>query len=259
MSRGKVKGEDLAPPTGFLGKCIARFLDVTEWCLAKFSIVKDRPVFTREEFPWVKAIEADFPKIRAELDRVMLRRDELPNFQDISSDVKTIQTDNNWKTFMFCGYGVWTDENCRQCPDTVAALKKIPGLKTGFFSILAPRKHIPAHRGPYNGVLRLHLGLIVPEPRDKVRIRVDDQIAYWEEGKATLFDDSYNHEVWNETDGWRVVLFVDFVRPVYFPFNLLNWLVLRLAVFTPFIREAQENNSKWEKEFYLKAQQIRGR
>jgi len=108
-------------------------------------------------------------------------------------------------------------------------------------------------------VLRLHLGLIVPEPRNQVRIRVDDQIAYWEEGKCTLFDDSYNHEVWNDTDHWRVVLFVDFVRPVYFPFNILNWIILRAAVFTPFIREAQENQSKWEKEFYLKAQQIRGR
>jgi beta-hydroxylase len=205
----------------------------------------------------VPAVEADWPAIRRELDEVMKRRDELPNFQDISSDVKTIQMDNNWKTFVFCGYGIWTEENCKRCPATVAALKKIPGLKTGFFSILAPRKHIPPHRGPYNGVLRLHLGLIVPEPREQCRIRVDDQFGTWEEGKALLFDDSYDHEVWNDTDGWRVVLFVDFVRPVYFPFNLLNWMILRGAVFTSFIREANENQSKWEKEFYKQAQQMR--
>jgi ornithine lipid ester-linked acyl 2-hydroxylase len=258
MSRGKVQGQPLAPPpSGLPGKIAAKFLDFAEWCFAKFSRIPDRPVFRRGEFPWVPAVEADFPAIRRELESVMERRDELPNFQDISGEVRLIQSDNNWKTFMFCGYGVWAEENCKRCPATVAALKKIPGMKTGFFSILAPRKHIPPHRGPYNGVLRLHLGLVVPEPRDRVRIRVDDQICTWEEGRALLFDDSYNHEVWNDTDGWRVVLFVDFVRPVWFPFNVLNWFILRAAVFTSFIREANDNQTKWEKEFYRKAQQMR--
>jgi len=259
VARGKVEGKPLKPPSGILGRLIAGFIGVSEWLLAKFSRVGDRPVFSREDFPWVAAIEAEWPAIRAELDRVMERRDELPNFQDISSEVKTIQTDNNWKTFMFCGFGAWSEENCRQCPATIAALKKIPGMTTAFFSILSPRKHIPAHRGPYNGVLRLHLGLIVPEPREQVRIRVDDQICTWQEGKVMLFDDSYDHEVWNDTDSWRVVLFVDFVRPVWFPFNVLNRLILSAAVFTPFIREAQENQAKWEKDFYAQAQRLRGR
>src|SRR5437016_2469998 len=112
MGRGKVKGKELKPPSGFLGKAIARFLNGVEWCLGKFSRVGDRPVFARQDFPWVQAVEADFPAIRAELDRVMVRRDELPNFQDISSEVRTIQTDNNWKTYVFCGYGIWSEENC---------------------------------------------------------------------------------------------------------------------------------------------------
>ncbi|MGA3008438.1 MAG: aspartyl/asparaginyl beta-hydroxylase domain-containing protein, partial [Opitutaceae bacterium] len=117
----KIKGKELKPPSGFVAKLAAKFLDVAEWFFYKFSIVGDQPVFDNAKFPWVGEIEAEFPKIRAELDRVMQRRDELPNFQDISTDVKTIQTDNNWKTFAFCGYGVWANENCRQCPDTVAA------------------------------------------------------------------------------------------------------------------------------------------
>lgn len=259
VSRGKVKGNELMPPTGLVGKTVASFLDFAERCFAKFSRVGDKPVFAREDFPWVSAVEAEWRAIRAELDRVMQRRDELPNFQDISTAVNLIQHDNNWKTFMFYGYGATSAENCRQCPATVAALKKIPGLKTAFFSILSPRKHIPPHRGPYNGVLRLHLGLTVPEPRDQVRIRVDDQICTWEEGRALIFDDSYNHEVWNDTDGWRVVLFVDFVRPVWFPFNLLNRLILSAAVFTPYIREVQDNQAKWEKEFYAQAQKLRDR
>jgi beta-hydroxylase len=76
-------------------------------------------------------------------------------------------------------------------------LQKVPGLKTAMFSILEPGKHIPPHRDPYDGVLRFHLGLIVPEPRDTLAIRVADQVLHWEEGKALVFDDHFEHEAWN--------------------------------------------------------------
>ena len=99
-------------------------------------------------------------------------------------------------------------DNAARCPETMKALGKIPGLSTAFFSILSPGKHIPPHRGAYNGVLRLHLALQVPEPRDLVRIRIARQICHWEEGKCLIFDDTFNHEVWNDTAGYRVVLFV---------------------------------------------------
>ena len=78
------------------------------------------------------------------------------------------------------------------------------------FSILEPGKHLPPHRGPYNGVLRLHLGLIVPEPREQLGIRVDNDVYRWQEGEAVIFDDAYEHEAWNRTPHTRVVLFVDF-------------------------------------------------
>ena len=97
-------------------------------------------------------------------------------------------------------------------------MQKIPGLTTVMFSIFEPGKHLPAHRGPYNGVLRLHLGMIVPEAEpDQLAIRVKDQICHWEEGKVLIFDDAYEHEAWNHTDKTRVVLFVDFVKPTRFP------------------------------------------
>ena len=85
------------------------------------------------------------------------------------------------------------------------------------FSILEPGKHLPPHRGPYNGVLRLHLGLIVPEPREQLGIRVEKEVYRWKEGEAVIFDDAYEHEAWNRTPHTRVVLFVDFVKPLRFP------------------------------------------
>jgi len=124
---------------------------------------------------------------------------------------------------------------------------------TAVFSILEPGKHLPPHRGPYNGVLRFHLGLVVPEPREQMAIRVDQQIRHWDEGKALIFDDAYEHEAWNRTSHTRVVLFVDFIKPLRFPANLLNWLLLHLAVFTPFVREVSDKEAKWEQAFYGRA------
>jgi beta-hydroxylase len=136
-------------------------------------------------------------------------------------------------------------------------VQKIPGLKTAMFSIFEPGKHLPRHRGPYNGILRLHLPLIVPEPHDELGIRIDRTLCRWQEGKALIFDDAYEHEAWNFTDSTRVVLFVDFLKPLRFPANLLNRLLLSMVLFTPFIREGHENHTAWEKRFYGEAEALR--
>ncbi|MGQ0484589.1 MAG: aspartyl/asparaginyl beta-hydroxylase domain-containing protein [Hyphomicrobiales bacterium] len=222
----------------------------------RYAINGNPPVYDNAAFPWAAEIETAYPAIRAELESVLTRKSELPNFQEISADVKTISNDTGWKTFFLVGFGKPSARNIQQCPKTWAALQKIPGLKTAMFSIFEPGKHLPAHRGPYNGVLRLHLGLIVPEPREKIAIRVGNQVCHWEEGKVLIFDDAYEHEAWNHSDKFRVVLFVDFVRPLRFPANLVNWFLMSLAVFTPFIQEGMENHKAWERKFYAEAERV---
>jgi ornithine lipid ester-linked acyl 2-hydroxylase len=223
------------------------------------SKVGNPPVYDNAALPWVAEIERDWPLIRSELDRLLVRQSELPAFQSIATDVKTISKDDHWKTFFLTGFGITSERNVAQCPDTWRIVQKIPGLVTAMFSIFEPGKHLPPHRGPYNGVLRLHLGLIVPEPREKIAIRVDKQIYHWREGELVVFDDAYEHEAWNHTDGTRVVLFVDFVKPLRFPANLVNWLLMNIAVFTPFIREGLDNHQEWEKRFYAEAEALRKR
>ena len=225
----------------------------------KYARLGNPPVYDNKVFPWVAEIEKAAPLIRAELERVLVRKADLPNFQDISSDVKAISTDQRWKTFFLLAFGMKSERNIAQCPETWKAVEAIPGLKTAMFSIFEPGKHLPAHRGPYNGVLRLHLGLIVPEPRDKIAIRVKDQICHWSEGKVLIFDDAYEHEAWNHSDKTRVVLFVDFVKPLKFPASLVNWLLMNIALFTPFIREGLDNHKEWEKRFYAQAEALRNR
>jgi beta-hydroxylase len=227
-----------------------RIVAAAERLNLKYSKVGNPPIYARDVFPWLSELEREWPAIRTELDRVLLRQEDLPSFQEISTDVATISNDTRWKSFMLCGYGLTSEQNIARCPETYRIVQKIPGLKTAMFSIFEPGKHLPAHRGPYNGVLRLHLGLIVPEPREKIAIRVDKEVYHWREGEAVVFDDAYEHEAWNYSDKTRVVLFVDFVKPLRFPARFVNWLLLNLAVFTPFIREGFENQKKWEEKFY---------
>jgi len=219
----------------------------------KLSKVGNPCVYDNAVFPWVTEIEREWRAVRAELDILLARKDELPGFHEIVTDVAAINQDRGWRTFVLTGYGLRSVRNIHQCPQTWRVVQKIPGLVTAVFSILEPGKHLPPHRGPYNGVLRLHLGLVVPESSEQVAIRVGQQICHWDEGKVLIFDDAYEHEAWNRTSHTRVVLFVDFVKPLWFPANVFNWLLLHLAVFTPFVREVSENERKWEQRFYPEA------
>jgi ornithine lipid ester-linked acyl 2-hydroxylase len=185
-----------------------------------------RTFFESEEFPWVAGVESEWMAIRKELEPLMQHREEIPNFQDYSEGQRTLTQDDQWKTFFFYAFGSKEKENCERCPETVRILDKIPGMNTAMFSILGPGKHIPPHRGPYKGVLRYHLGLIIPKPEGSCRIRVGSDVRPWKEGKSLVFDDSHEHEVWNDSDSYRVVLFVNFVRPTVFPLSAVNQSIL---------------------------------
>lgn len=227
-----------------------RLQTALETFVARVSRLPDAPVYDAKDFPWTRELEANWPAIRAELDRVMTQREQLPSFHQILDEVRTITNDDLWKTYWLIAAGVDCHENRLQCPQTMAQLQKIPGVLTAFFSILAPGKKIPPHRGAYNGILRCHLGLIVPEPATSVAIRVGNRVCHWREGEALVFDDSFNHEVWNDTDGWRAVLFIDFARPLKQPWHVLNRMLLMTARLQPFLQRANARHREWRKKFY---------
>jgi beta-hydroxylase len=120
-------------------------------------------------------------------------------------------------------------------------------MKTAMFSILSPGKKIPPHCGPYNGILRYHLGLVVPEP-DRCAIRVGPETRNWAVGSSLIFDDTYEHEVTNESTQERVVLFVDIERPLHFPLNRVNTSVLEAIRNSPFVTEAEQNLLRFNAE-----------
>ena len=217
-----------------------------ERLIPSYSLIGNTPFIDASELPWTKDLETNWRVIRQELDEIIKHAAQLPSFQDISPDqAYNISKDSLWKTYFLYGYGIKTTENCLRCPETTRLIEQIPGMKTAFFSILLPGKHIPEHRGPYKGVVRCLLGLKIPEPKEKCRLRVADEIRHWEEGKAMIFDDSFPHEAWNETEGIRVVLFLDVLRPLRFPLSLINNLLLKAIAASPFVRDAVNNQKKW--------------
>jgi ornithine lipid ester-linked acyl 2-hydroxylase len=220
-----------------------------ECFIGRRSLVGDATFFATERFPWVARVEENWEVIRAELEQILEDHEALPNFQDISKDQIEITDDDRWKTFFLYGYGFESQLGCEMCPRTAALMREIPGMSTAMFSILSPRKHILDHRGPYKGVLRYHLGLIVPREQEACRIRVGEDFRHWEPGKSLIFDDTFNHEVWNDTDETRVVLFVDVLRPLPFPESLVNRLIVKAIGISPFILDAKRNQEAWERRY----------
>ncbi|MEX1829637.1 aspartyl/asparaginyl beta-hydroxylase domain-containing protein [Luteibacter sp. CQ10] len=214
----------------------------------RHSLAPTTPVIGNEQFAWVPQLESAWPRIRAELDHLLEHPEDIPAFHQISPDQKRISKGDNWKTFGFYVYGKRVDENCALCPETAAVLDALPGMRSAMFSILQPRYRIAPHKGPTKAVIRAHLGLKVPADRENVWIRVDDQILHWDEGKVVLFDDSYEHEVHNDTDELRAVLFIDIDRPMDRIGTAFNRLIFWLIQASPYVRQPIRNLAKWNRD-----------
>lgn len=214
--------------------------------IARQSLIGDQPVFAPDIFPWTAALEGNWETIRGELDAVLKRPDDLPAFHQISPDQWRISTGDNWKTFVFHVFGDRIDANCARCPETAQLLEQVPKLRNAWFSILAPGYRIPPHQGPTNGIIRIHLGLIVPRDSASCRIRVANEVFGWQEGKCLVFDDSYEHEVWNNTAELRAVLFFDVDRPLRLPGRIVNRLLIAMMKRTAYVQDAHTNLLQWE-------------
>lgn len=214
----------------------------------RFSRQPARTVYADGTFAWTATLESRWPKIRAELDRLLDVDETIPPFQDVSPEAGTLTQDGRWRTYILYAYGHRAARNCEACPATAAACEAIPGMRTAFFSIIEPGKTIPPHRGPYNGLLRCHLGLVVPPTppgRRGCAMRVGEHVFGWAEGKAVVFDDTYEHEVWNDTDGRRVVLFLDVLRPMAWPLDRINDGLIRLVAASPYGRRCIRRFNDW--------------
>ena len=178
--------------------------------------------FDRDLFPWIAALEASAPAIRAELQDLLARGDDgfAPYVQYPSGypDSKWSELDHSerWSAYFLWRHGKRIDDHCNRCPATAAAVSNVPladhagRAPTVFFSLLHPKTRIPPHTGVTNARSIVHLGLIVPE---KCGFRVGGEVREWAEGQAFVFDDTIEHEAWNDSDQLRAVLILDIWNP----------------------------------------------
>jgi aspartyl/asparaginyl beta-hydroxylase (cupin superfamily) len=174
--------------------------------------VPARMFYDPSEFEWVRPLEQAFPAIRRELLQVL--HDDGAGFQGYLSEGNVRVA--GWSTFNFFFYGRKFEENCARCPETTRVLDSLPRFERDhvMFSALNPHAHIPPHVGPMNGIIRGHLALVAPPG---CFIRVGSEQRGWQEGKLLVFDDSFEHEVWNHSDQVRIVLFMNFWHPCFAP------------------------------------------
>ena len=179
--------------------------------------------FARDHFPWLAELEAATDEIRREL--LSLRDEGSPGFApyvafDPAQPVNQwgeLNHSPRWSAWFFWKDGERQEENCARCPSTAALLDRLPLLDlpgkgpTAMFSILAPRTRIPPHTGSNNVRATVHLPLVVP---DGCGFRVGAQTRSWQVGTAWAFDDTIEHEAWNDSDAPRAILIIDVWNPL---------------------------------------------
>jgi aspartyl/asparaginyl beta-hydroxylase (cupin superfamily) len=161
-----------------------------------------------KKYFWVTLLENNFENIKKEALKIFDAK--LMNAHPENDDLAGYGT---WNTFFFYKNGTKYLKNHDICSFTSSIISKIPGVDIAgrtYFSAMPPGIHIKPHCGPHNFKLRTHLGIVAPK---EAVIRVENTIKPWPEGKCIVFDDSFEHEVWNKSDTTRIVLIVDVWNP----------------------------------------------
>jgi aspartate beta-hydroxylase len=178
--------------------------------------------FDRDHFPWLASIEDQADAIREELLALLAdRRDAIvPYVQQEAGTPRNKWSDldrsTRWGAFFLWRHGERIDAACSACPATAAAVERLPladipgRAPTVFFSLLEPGAHIPPHTGVTNTRAIVHLPLVVPAG---CSFRVGGETRLWREGEAFAFDDTIEHEAWNDGADLRAVLIFDTWNP----------------------------------------------
>lgn len=189
---------------------------VMAWTLVLWVLLPMRKTFAVDDLPGAALLEEHADVIRAELDDLLAERGRIPGFHEVDPGQRRLSDSRQWQAFVLRFYGLDVEANRERCPKTADVLDRVPDVHTAFFSIFEPHTRVPLHTGAVKGIVRYHLALIVPEGPD-CWIEIGGIRHHWHEGRALLFDDTYLHRVRNDTDQLRVVLFVDLIRPMPWP------------------------------------------
>lgn len=185
-----------------------------------FPGLPQRAFYEREEFAWLAGIEAAVPAMQAELAGLLADDSNFSPFvvqmPNLPPSANPLLNDPRWGVFHLWQRGRRIEEHAPRVPATMAALELAPmpfipnSAPMALFSVLRPHTHIVPHHGIVNTRLICHVPLLVPE---ECRFRVGAEVRRWRLGETLIFDDSIEHEAWNDSDRTRVVLLFEIWRP----------------------------------------------
>ena len=191
-----------------------------------FPYLRNYEFFPRENFPWLEAVEAATESIRAEL-LAVLAADQAGIEPYIAfaeglplRQWKELNHSRRWGAYFLWNQGRKEAAHVARCPHTAEVLASVPQVDiagrgpTAFFSILEPRTKIPAHTGVTNTRVTVHLPLIVPAG---CGFRVGGEVREWKVGTGWVFDDTIEHEAWNDSDAPRAIFIFDVWNPELTP------------------------------------------
>lgn len=157
------------------------------------------------------------PDIRREAMAIAGRIEQVPRFHELMPQQEDISAGDgrDWRMFVMKAYGVSVPDNLERAPTVAGLLASAPEVVSAVFSFLAPRKHIPRHRGPFRAILRFHLMLTMPldaQGKPACELVIDGVPHRLKEGESLLWDDTYAHEAFNRSDDVRIALLLDVWR-----------------------------------------------
>ncbi|XP_054353367.1 aspartyl/asparaginyl beta-hydroxylase isoform X7 [Pongo pygmaeus] len=201
-----------------LGHKRGHFASVWQRSLYNVNGLKAQPWWTPKETGYtelVKSLERNWKLIRDEGLAVMDKAKGLFLPED-----ENLREKGDWSQFTLWQQGRRNENACKGAPKTCALLEKFPettGCRRGQikYSIMHPGTHVWPHTGPTNCRLRMHLGLVIP--KEGCKIRCANETKTWEEGKVLIFDDSFEHEVWQDAASFRLIFIVDVWHPELTP------------------------------------------
>jgi aspartyl/asparaginyl beta-hydroxylase (cupin superfamily) len=187
-----------------------------------FPFLRNYEFYARDEFPWLESLESATEAIHDELIGVLAAdREGVEPYIAYPQGLplnqwRELNHSRRWGAYFLWNEGRPQRAHMARCPRTMRVLSELPQVDipgrgpTAFFSILEPRTRIPAHTGVTNARLTVHLPLIVPPG---CRFRVGGETREWRTGAAWVFDDTIEHEAWNDSDDWRAILIFDVWNP----------------------------------------------
>ena len=180
--------------------------------------IKGPPVLdTATNFPSAKAFSGAWQSIRDEAFAVARQMHRIPRFHEIMREQTSISANDkrDWRMFILKAYGTEFPRNVAACPNLAALVAASPEVLSASISFLAPHKHIPVHRGPFRGVLRFYLVLSMPladHGRPAAVLKIAGTEHRLADCEYLLWDDTFPHEVTNDSDEVRTVLLLDVWR-----------------------------------------------